>query len=59
MEPIPDEVYQEFLRLLAHHDCHYALLLIADRAHEAGMEAKDWLRSIVEAELADQGGTLK
>jgi hypothetical protein len=26
---------------------------------EAGMEAKDWLRSIVEAELADQGGIFK
>ena len=54
MEHIPDEVYEKFLYLLVEHDCPYALLLIADRAQAAGVPAKEWLKSIVEEELAKE-----
>jgi hypothetical protein len=52
MEHIPDEVYEQFLWLLVKYDCPYALLLIASEAQEAGVPAKEWLKSIVEKELA-------
>jgi hypothetical protein len=52
MERIPDEVFEQFLWLLIEHDCPYALLLIAERAHQAGLNATDWLRAVVEKELA-------
>lgn len=55
MRQIPDEVYDEFFWLLAKYDCPYAILLIADRAQAAGMGAKEWLKSIVEKELTDEG----
>ena len=55
MGHIPDEVYQEFFWLLAKYDCPYAILLIADRAQEAGLGAKEWLKMLVEKELADEG----
>jgi hypothetical protein len=54
MAHIPDEVYDEFFRLLVVYNCPYAILLIMDRAHEANMEAKEWLKSIVEKELTDE-----
>jgi hypothetical protein len=52
MEHIPDEVFEQFLWLLVKYDCPYALLLIAERAHQAGVPAKEWLKSILEKELA-------
>jgi len=52
VDQIPDEVFEQFLWLLVKYDCSYALLLIAERAHQAGVPAKDWLRAIVEKELA-------
>jgi len=55
MERIPEEVYEQFLWLLVKYDCPYALLLIADEAQKAGLSAKDFLRNIVEKELAKEG----
>jgi hypothetical protein len=52
MKHIPDEVYEQFLWLLVKYDCPYALLLIAERAQAAGVPAEQWLKSIVEEELA-------
>jgi len=52
VDQIPDEVYEQFLWLLVKYDCPYALLLIADRAQAAGVPAKEWLRAVVEKELA-------
>jgi hypothetical protein len=52
MDQIPDEVFEQFLWLLVKYDCPYALLLIAERAQQAGVPAKEWLKSIVENELA-------
>jgi hypothetical protein len=56
MDRIPDEVYEQFLWLLVKYDCPYALLLIADRAHGAGVPAKQWLKTIVEKELEAKEG---
>ena len=48
-------VFEHFLWLLVQYECPYALLLIADRAQASGMPAKEWLKSIVEKELAKEG----
>jgi hypothetical protein len=53
MDQIPDEVFEQFLWLLVKYDCPYALLLIAERAHQAGVPAEQWLKSIVEKELGE------
>jgi hypothetical protein len=55
MEHIPDGVYEQFLCLLVKYDCPYALLLIAEQAQAAGVPAEQWLKSIVEEELAKEG----
>jgi hypothetical protein len=54
VEHIPDEIYEQFLWLLVKYDCPYALLLNAERAQAAGVPAKEWLKSIVEKELAKE-----
>jgi hypothetical protein len=51
MTTIPDEIYIEFLRLLARNDCIFAAHLILDRSEAAGLTPEAWLKKVVEGEL--------
>jgi hypothetical protein len=51
MTTIPDEIYIEFLRLLARNDCIFAAHLILDRSEAAGLTPEAWLKKVVESEM--------